>query len=390
MMPKATVQYPDGYDGFEQGPVRPPSEAESLLVRVTRNCPWNQCAFCPIYKHAKFSRRPVSHVKKDIDLVHRYVSALKTAADEKGRVARIEVQKMAENIPAQEAPALQAAIHWFVNGMNSVFLQDANSLIINPADLVDILNHLMASFPWVGRITSYARSHTITRISDTDLKAIRQAGLDRIHIGLESGADEVLKQVRKGATQQIHVQAGLKVKQAGMELSEYIMPGLGGVALSEMHARETARALNQIDPHFIRIRTLAIPVGIPLYKEYAAGRFEKPTDIMMAAEIRTLIDHLEGIESRVVSDHILNLFEEVAGKLPEDKPGMLGVLDTFLSMDAERQCLYQVGRRMGVFHRLDDVDRPRRRAKVEKTMAEYGITPANVDHVVGELMTRFI
>ena len=380
----------DVYQGFEQGPVRPPSEARSLLIRITRNCPWNKCTFCPIYKRTRFSRRPTEHVKKDIDLVHKYIEALKQMADENGHVAQVDLYRMAEGIQHGEIPALQAAIHWYSSGMRSVFLQDANSLIIKPANLVDILNHLKKRFPWVDRITSYARSHTIARITDEDLKAIREAGLDRIHIGLESGSDRVLKMVKKGSTKNIHIKAGRKVVNAGMELSEYVMPGLGGRELSEIHALETADALNQINPHFIRIRTLAIPNGIALYEEYTAGRFQKPTDLEMVEEILLFIECLEGITSIIQSDHILNLFEEVEGRLPEDKERMMRVLRSFLSMDPEYQCLYQVGRRIGVFSRLEHMESPHRLARVEKTCREHGITPENVNGIIEELVKRFI
>ena len=119
-----------------------------------------------------------------------------------GHVAQIDLHRLAEGIPHEEIPALQAAVHWYSSGLRSVFLQDANSLIIKPANLVDILNHLKKRFPWVDRITSYARSHTIARIADEDLKAFCEAGLDRIHIGLESGSDQVLKMVKKGSTKE--------------------------------------------------------------------------------------------------------------------------------------------------------------------------------------------
>ena len=145
--------YLEDYQGFEQGPIRPPSEAYSLLIRVTRNCPWNFCTFCPIYKETRFSLRPVDHVKQDIDMVHKYVEVLRKLADESGRVSRNEMYNVLENTDYRERPAFQAAIHWFSGGMRSIFIQDANSLIIKPADLVEILKHLMERFHWVERIT---------------------------------------------------------------------------------------------------------------------------------------------------------------------------------------------------------------------------------------------
>ncbi len=377
------------YKGFEQGPIRPPSEAQSLLIRVTRNCPWNRCTFCPVYKKHKFSLRPVEHVIRDIDTVHKYIEILVQQADAK--VGRAGINKILENITDEESQAFHAAMHWFSGGMKSVFIQDANSLIIKPADLIDILRHLKKCFPQAERITSYARSHTIARIKDDDLKAIREAGLNRIHIGLESGSDKVLEMVRKGVTKESHIKAGLKVIRAGIELSEYVMPGLGGRALSEEHALETADALNQINPHFIRLRTLAIPSRSgKLFEDYQSGRFEKCTDLMMTQEILMFINNLKGIGSVLKSDHILNLFEELEGTFPQDKPRFLNILNTFLNMEPERRYLYQVGRRLGIFSRISDMDSPRRLQRVEETCRQLGITPENVDAATDELMRRFV
>ena len=378
------------YQGFEQGPIRPPSEAYSLLVRVTRNCPWNHCTFCPVYKDSRFSIRPKDHVIKDIDSVYRSVEIIQKTAEEGGKVPPAEIRRTAENDDNMDPRAFNAALNWVSGGMRSVFIQDANSLIIKSSDLVEILTHLKTCFPWVERITSYARSHTIARISDDNLKAIRDAGLNRIHIGLESGSDKVLKMIKKGVTKESQIKAGLKVKKAGMELSEYVMPGLGGKAFSKEHAVETADALNQINPDFIRLRTLAIPNIVALYDDYEAGRFEKCTDLMMAEEVLLFIESLNGITSVLKSDHILNLFQNLEGKFPEDKENMLDIVRRFLAMTPDRQCIYQVGRRLGYFSRLSDMDNPRRLERAQKSCRQFGITPENVDEVIDELMRRFI
>ncbi|MDM8536061.1 radical SAM protein [Desulfobacterales bacterium HSG17] len=381
---------PEVYKGFEQGPIRPPSEANSLLIRVSRNCPWNFCTFCPVYKGRKFSLRPKDHVIHDIDTVCKYVEMLKQRTDNKGRITQMVAQDVSNMVDPNEADAFHAVLSWFAGGLESVFIQDANSLIIKPADLIEILIHLRKCFPWVKRITSYARSHSLARISDENLASIKNAGLNRIHIGLESGSDEVLKMVRKGSDKAMQIKAGQKVKNAGMELSEYVMPGLGGQKLSDVHAIETADALNRINPDFIRLRTLAIPNRIPLYEDYQTGTFEKCTDLMMAKEIRLFIDKLEGITSTIKSDHILNLFQEIEGKFPQDKPSLLNILDSFLDMEPEKQCIYQVGRRLGIFHRMEDMNSPHRLKKAENVCKENNITPENVDKVVDEIMKRFI
>lgn len=125
--------------------------------------------------------------------------------------------------------------------------------------LVEAIRYLREKIPGVGRITSYARSSTLAKKSVSELTEIREAGLDRIHVGMESGSDRVLQFVKKGVTAKKQIEAGIKVIEAGMELSEYFMPGLGGKELSEDHARESARVLNEVNPHFIRLRTLRVP-----------------------------------------------------------------------------------------------------------------------------------
>lgn len=382
------IREEEKYQGFEQGPIRPPSEAASLLIRVTRNCPWNRCTFCPVYKGAPFSLRPVEHVIQDIDMVHHYITLL--TENENGEVKRADVAQLHRDLDHSTGMALSSAANWVRSGMRSIFLQDANSLIIKPDNLIAILQHLQKRFPQVERITSYARSHTICRIADDKLATMRRSGLNRIHIGMESGSDKVLQRVKKGSTKKDHISAGLKVKKTGMELSEYVMPGLGGVELWRDHALETADALNAINPDFIRLRSLAIPEHVELYQLYRKGEFNKPTDKETAAEILLFLENLKGITSTLKSDHILNLFEEVQGDFPEDKEKMIGVVKKFLQLEPYEQMLYQVGRRTGIFSHLRDLDDPAGRTHAEQTCARFHITPANVDEAIDELMRRFI
>ncbi|MFP4453479.1 MAG: radical SAM protein [Desulfobacterales bacterium] len=378
------------YQGFEQGPIRPPSEAYSLLIRVTRNCPWNKCKFCPVYKGTKFSLRPVEHVKKDIDAVHKHVAAIRDMSDSEGRILREDMDEYVAGISDSDKQAFYAALHWYAGGMESVFLQDANSMIIKPSEMIEILAHLRNRFPWVVRITTYARSRTVSRIKEQDMKAIAAAGLNRIHIGMESGSDEVLKMVCKGTSKQEHIKAGQKVVAAGIQLSEYVMPGLGGRALSRTHALESADALNRINPDYIRLRSLAIPNNVPLYADYESGRFEKLTDFETAEEILLFLQHLEGINSRVRSDHILNLFEDLEGTLPQGKEKMTGMIKRFLSMDPHERMLYQIGRRLGHLRGLADLESPAVRTELENLCRSHGITPENADEVIDEVMRRFV
>ncbi|MEJ2721294.1 MAG: radical SAM protein [bacterium] len=379
------------YSGFEQGPIRPPSEARSLLVRITRNCPWNRCSFCPVYKTERFSVRPADHVKRDIDLVFKHTEALKRHIGETGRITPQVVRRAGEDVPANEWDAFNAAVNWVIAGdMRSVFLQDADSLVTKPEELAGILTHLRTRFPSIRRITTYARAKTVYKRKDADLRAVRDAGLNRIHIGLESGSDEVLGMVVKGSTKAVQIEAGLKVKRAGMELSEYVIPGLGGRTLSRSHARETADALNRIDPDFIRIRSLAIPPHAPLYQQWRSGDFEKCTDLMVAEELLLFVEMLHGITSVVKSDHILNLFMDLEGRLPGDTERLAEIPRAFLAMEPDEQRLFQVGRRLNIFHGSKDLRNPRKREMAEKMVAELGVTAENIDDITDRLMTRFV
>jgi len=372
------------YYGFEQGPIRPPSEANSLLIRVTRNCPWNRCTFCSVYKKEKFTLRPVEHVIKDIDQIHQAVSVVHQEAQNSDSLTAEQVNQIAEQYFGDARNVFYTAVNWLFRGEGSVFLQDANSLIIKPDDLTEILNHLLACFPWITRITSYARSHTINRISEDKLKQLATAGLNRIHIGMESASDTVLKKINKGVTKAGHIEAGKLVKAAGIELSEYVMPGMGGADLSEEHALETADALNQINADFIRLRTLSVPPGIPLWDEYQAGDFKKCTDLEVVSEIRTFVSNLDGITSYLKSDHFYNLLQLVDGKLPGEKDQMLQVIDDFLDLPPEEKLIFQLGRRMGHFQVLSDLYSPVQRNHIEKIRDRLQATPENIDRIIEE------
>lgn len=378
------------YTGFEQGPIRPPSEAGSLLIRITRNCPWNKCTFCPVYKGAKFSLRPVEHVIKDIDRVHFYVETLLYARQMNGRIPHSEISRLTQTGDDPDRRALNAAYKFVADGMKSIFLQDGNSLVIKPDDLVHILEHLSEAFPEVERVTSYARSHTLARISDENLRRIARAGLNRIHIGMESGSDEVLKRVRKGSDKATQILAGQKVKRAGMELSEYYMPGLGGRRLYRKNALETADALNQINPDFIRMRTLALPTGTPLGEQNAAGDFDKMGDVETARELLLFLESLEGITSTVKSDHVLNLFTEVEGTLPNEEKKMTAPLREFLRLSPKEQMLFCIGRRHHIMSRLADLNDPIKRRLAEQTCTKIGATVENMDSIVDTILKRFI
>ncbi len=294
---------------YEQGVIRPPSEAQSLLLRVTRNCPWNQCLFCPAYKGVKFSRRTVEEVKKDIDSMAREY--------------------------ADHAKAVR-----------SVFLQDADSLVLKTDDILEIIRYLRSSFPNIERITTYARSTTLKRKSVDEFRQLREAGLTRIHAGMESGSEKVLRLIKKGITPADIIEAGTKVVEAGISLSEYIMPGVAGRTLSEEHARETARVLNSVRPDFIRVRTFALHPKSPMQKLVEDGIIVPMTDEEIVREIRSLVSELNEMHSYFsCGDYGPNLLMQVDGYLDESKGAMLTEMDKYLALTPEQKKVYSFIRR---------------------------------------------
>lgn len=347
---------------FEQGPIRPPSEAESLFIRVTRNCPWNKCLFCHVYKKQKYSRRTVEEIKEDIIAMHEASLRVKAYALKAGDGVNI-TRGTLEYVYRREPELLQIAL-WLYKGGKNVFLQDADNLTMPAEKLAEVLSFIKEKFPTVERITTYTRSKTVSRRSVEELKMLREAGLSRVHIGLESGYDPLLAYMCKGVSAEEHIEAGLKAKEAGLSLSEYVMLGLGGRALWREHALETARVLSIIDPHFIRIRTLTIRQGIPLLEKVQTGEFQPLKDDEIVREERLLLDNLDGT-SYYISDHILNLLEEVEGDLSHDKAAMIGVIDRYLDMPAEERANFRVGRRVGIYRYLGDMHDAGRYSQVE-------------------------
>jgi radical SAM superfamily enzyme YgiQ (UPF0313 family) len=343
---------------FEQGPIRPPNEARSLLLRVTRNCPWNQCLFCPVYKKRKFSLRTVEEIKEDIRTAGKMVEEIKALSWKLGFSGSVNDQVAGALFgDSGYSNSYRSVAAWLYYGTGACFLQDADNLIMKADDLVEVLRFLKQTLPDITRITTYSRSRTVVRKSVESLKRIREAGLDRIHIGMESGYDPLLKLMKKGVTAGQHTEAGLKVLEAGMELSEYVMPGLGGQEMWREHAVETAKVLNSINPHFIRLRSLRVPERIPLYKKLKEGAFTMQTDDMLAEEIRTFIENLNGITSTITSDHIMNLLEEVSGKMPEDKERMLEVIGKYQDLPDMDRFIYRIGRRGGAYRSTEDLAR---------------------------------
>lgn len=274
---------------------RPPSEAGSLIIQATVGCPHNKCTFCAMYKGSKFKIRSVGDIKEDLAMARDY----------------------------------------YGSGIRSVFFADGNTIIMKTKDLVEIFSYTMETFPQLERITLYGSARFILLKTAEDLALLREAGLKRIHSGLESGDDEVLALLNKGVTAAGAIEAGRRVVEAGIELSEYYIVGGGGEALSRQHAVNSAGTLNAINPQFIRLRTMMPAPKAPLYEWFKEGSFTLLKPHQALQETRLFIENLEGIDSWLYSDHVSNYWP-VNGKLPGDKEKMLAAVDYALSLDEKR------------------------------------------------------
>lgn len=351
---------------FEIGPIRPPSEAYSLLIRATINCPWNRCKFCRTYKRGKFQLRPVDEIKQDIKTAKAIQDEIKKLSWRFGYGGSVkEAAAMVLNNPSNDA--FRNVALWLYAGGESAFLQDANCLIMRTNELAEVIRFLKETLPSINRITSYARSKTAAKKKPEELTELYKAGLSRLHIGLESGYDPLLQYMDKGVTAAEHIKGGRNVVESGISLCEYVVLGLGGKTMWREHATETARVLNEIDPAFIRVRTLTINNQMPLYNEVENGNFVRATDEEILDEERLLIEHLE-CHSNYVSDHITNLLQEIEGKLPQDKEKMLACLDRFQALTPEEKTNFKIGRRVGIYSQLDDLYDVHRRQVVEQVI----------------------
>ncbi len=277
---------------WEHPPYRPPSEGYSVLIRCTRGCTWNRCAFCNMYKELKFERRPVQDILDDITIAGAYSKNATT-----------------------------------------LFIGDSNSLTLATGDLIKILDAIYANFPRMKRVTSYARAKTIAkRKTVEELKELHAHGLSRLHMGLETGDDELLTIICKGATAADMIEGGRKVVESGISLCFYVMPGLGGKQYSEQHSIGTAEVLNQVDPEFIRIRTFQPIPGTPIWDMVQQGQITLLTPEETLQEEYRMIERLE-VTSNYVSDHLLNYPvwvdgpRQLDGKLPEDSARLLALIE---------------------------------------------------------------
>lgn len=381
------------YYSFEQGPIRPPSEAKSLLIRATRNCPWNKCAFCHTYRGTKFEMRSVEEIKDDIAQVKDMADSIKDYSwkhGEEGRVSKRIVNLLSDHEEIYN-DSFRSVVSWLYYGGESVFIQDANSIIMKTDDLAEVLSFIKDKFPSVNRITSYCRSKTAARKSVEEFKMLKKAGLSRIHIGMESGYDPLLKFIKKGVTAAEHVEGGRRIMEAGISLCEYVMPGLGGDRWSNEHAEETAKVINQINPDFVRLRSLHVVGETDLFDMVRRGEFNPLGDEEVLKEIRKFIETLDGIETTIVSDHILNLLEELNGKLTEDKHMLLRIIDNYFSLSDEERLVYRVGRRTGIYGSLNDLSDKNMYSKVKSMINQYSVhDQEQMDKDLLKIMNRYI
>ncbi len=277
-----------------EGPIyRPPSEADSLLIQATIGCPHNKCSFCMVYKKGPSYRvRSTQEIKKDMD----------------------------------QARLMYGA------GIRTLFFPAGNTIAMPTDDLAEICSYAKSIFTSLDRITVYGSSKYIYKKGLADLIKLREHGLTRIHVGLESGDDEVLRRIKKGTDSAEQIQAGKWVKEAGIELSEYVILGIGGKALTSEHAHETARVLTAINPDFIRLRTFLPKINTLLLHQIKKNKFQvlSPHDVLK--ELKLLIENLE-VKSKVLSDHYTN-YINVNGNMPEDQTKILNFIDQALKKDA--------------------------------------------------------
>ena len=348
---------------YEMGSIRPPSEggSHSLLIRATRNCPWNRCGFCygNPYNHAKFELRSVEEVKADIDSAKAISDEIKALSWRLGYAGNVGLLgtviqnhllygKQVNGLTTDELMNVHCVVNvfnWLCSGAKTTFLQDADTPIMHTDQLVEVIRYLKETFPTIERITSYARSKTISKKKPDELSQLHQAGLSRLHIGLETGDDELLDYVCKGVTSEGHILAGRKALEAGLELSEYVMPGLGGKSRWVQHARNTGRVLSEINPHFIRLRPFVPRPGTPMFEDYQNEVFELTSPHERLQEIALMVENLQ-CTSRICFDHnncpsfwagnrlIPLMKQDYEGyKLPEEKEAVLELINKGLQID---------------------------------------------------------
>jgi len=382
-----------GIAPFETCSIRPPTENYSLTFRLTRNCGWNRCIFCPVYKMGtRFSRRSIEEVKKDIDNakriddvlldagffrtcsssrsfadVNELVFAIKHANPEYNQIQSWrDAEKGNAGIATQDdederlvwfsswfknKPTIEDSVYhvlsWRNYGGQSCFLGDANSLLLSADFFTEAVDYIRSRFPTLRRFTIYGRTKSAAKKSLDDLKMFYAAGLNRIHFGIESGSDAVLAFMKKGETAEDHILGCRKTRDSGMSPSVYIMPGLGGAKWSVEHAHETAKVLSEAKPDYVRLRTLEIFPGTGLAIAIKKGGFIEASEEQVIREIRIIVEETDS-DTEIVSDSASNLLD-VSGLLPRDRSRMLRVIDDYLELSEREKLILSLSSRLQSF-----------------------------------------
>jgi len=270
---------------------RPPSEARSLIFQVTLGCSWNRCAFCVSYKMKRYRVRPFEELERDV----------------------LEMSRL-------------------YPGTRRIFLADGDPMAAPADHLVRVLDLMGRSFPSLERISAYAGPANLMEKRPEDLRAFRDRGLDLLYLGIETGNDELLKKVRKGATSGQIIEGCRKAIGAGLRMSTMIILGLGGVEGSRSHAKDSARVVNAIDPHFLATLTLMTGPDPRIYEEKVMGDGFRLVDRRQSLqELRWLVEDLDLTDCKFGTEHASNYLPIHGMSLPADKGRILAVLDSALA-----------------------------------------------------------
>lgn len=270
---------------YEGDIIRPPSEAYSLLLQVTVGCSHNRCTFCPSFKDKRFRIKGLDEIVED----------LQYAA---GRFRRID----------------------------RLFLCDGDALIIPQKRLIGILDAIRTHLPGVGRIGTYANAKSIRKKSVEELRELKERGLGIVYLGIESGNEEVLARIRKGATYAQIVEAARRVKEAGITLSVTVLLGIGGTAMSAAHARDTARILTDVDPDYAGVLTVMIVPGTPLHEEARSGAFVLPGTFELLEELGIIVSGARFSNCFFTANHASN-YLPIRARMPQDREKVLRLID---------------------------------------------------------------
>jgi radical SAM superfamily enzyme YgiQ (UPF0313 family) len=278
---------------YEGNIIRPPSEANSILLQATVGCSHNKCTFCGAYKGQRFKIKPDDLIDADIAFAARYC-----------------------------------------RNQKRLFICDGDALIMPQRRLTTLLEKIQAQLPWVSRVGLYANTKSIAMKTAAELAALANLGLGIVYMGLESGDDETLKKINKGAGAERMIAAGRNVRQAGIRLSLTVLLGVAGRERSEIHARETGRVLTAIDPEFVGALSLMLIPGTPLQVDSEAGRFGLLDSREMLAELGTMLSHTHMTRGLFHANHASN-YLPIRARMPDDKEKTLQLIHRALDGDVQ-------------------------------------------------------